>query len=369
MRLRDEMDRLAAEESQVPDVEQVIRSARRRQAMRRASIPAAAAVIAAVALTGPQWWRGAGDSERQITPPSPAPTTHQPRDITPPATAARLPADRPVGTAAFAYTSGERAYLVTTDGAQYAASSDAFGAGAVSLSPDGRWYLEGKRLRDLTTTNALDIPYPTGIRAWSPDGRWLLIDSDGSQRLIEVATGRVQTPHTAGFGVLDTGELLVLNGSAGAGRSLTLQVVDQTNGTVRRQVTIDAAEILPPGASLVGQYGEGGISVRAAAGSAARIMIEVRAATPTVIAVVASLRDGKVISLVEPPTTPGVSWYPFGLVGDAVFARGLVAQPSATAAPSPVVLALLPLAGGKPITTYRLAPGATVLAPGATYTV
>jgi hypothetical protein len=119
------------------------------------------------------------------------------------------------------------------------------------LSPDGRWLGlvqgGGLVLRDLTgptqRSSGLSLD-----QAWSADGRYLLGHKQGGWAVLDTQTWTLRTlagggdPHP--FGVLDTGEVVALDGTPVADR-IPVQIIDPSNGsTVRRLVVLGGGHLL-----------------------------------------------------------------------------------------------------------------------------
>ncbi|HWH00785.1 MAG TPA: hypothetical protein VNV66_16065 [Pilimelia sp.] len=324
MRLDDERERLARGIDTDPDRSQIVRRARRRRAVRLAAAPVLAGLTGlAVALTA-QWWPEAARPDPTPAAAPSGPPVRVQATLTPPVDPVALPPERAVGPATLLYRAGDRVYLVTAGGAQYLASAHGPEGGTVSLSPDGRWYLRGGQLRDLTGTTVRKIElsffHP---RAWSPNSRWLLADASGSQYLVEVLTGRVSPVHTPGIAVLDDGGILAADHGEGIDvgdpKKVTLRVLDPATGQVRREVAVDATGVLRGEEAIEGRLG----IFRAMVGPHDRILfVVVGAANPTMLGLVASLRDGRILGRVDPPR-PQEHWALLGFTGQGVLQRSM----------------------------------------------
>jgi hypothetical protein len=206
-----------------------------------------------------------------------------------PATAPLLPTGRGVGTAAFVvgYPEVTNGIVVTRDGLVFEIPA---AAGRITmLSPDGRWLgLERSNnlvLRDLTGTTQRS----TGLsadQAWSANGRYLLGRQQAGGAVLDTQTWTLRTlagggdPHP--FGVLDTGEVVALDGTPAADRT-PIQIIDPANGsTVRRLVVLGSGHLLA-GETLIKPSGDiqlDRVDLRVAGGTASSGSMKVTRLSP-----------------------------------------------------------------------------------------
>ena len=367
MRLRVELDRLAQDVQEYPEVERVLAAARRRKVARLAAASGLATVLALAVLVAPAWLAdGRPGRPIPLTSGSSAPEVRQ---VLLPATAAGIPADRPVGIGAFIYASGGKAYLVTTGGDQYAVPHDDVQSGVVSLSPDGRWLFSKGTLRDLSGTAIRQIDAFWFVRAWSPDGRRLLTESGGSQHVVDTATGHHVSVDASALAVLNDGSVLASGDGAGTAvvnpRRAVLQVLDGVTGTLLRQIAIDASGMLSEKSAIAGRLG----IIRVVTGPANQVMLQVDGDGTGPRAIVASLVDGRVLGIVRAPAVPsGGSWVALGFAGDSVLFKGTGMAPSGGADAVRTQLAIASL-GGETRPLYHLPANVEVVAPGTAISV
>jgi hypothetical protein len=265
----------------------------------------------------------------------------------------KLPSDRSVGAALFAYkTLSDGAILVSAAGDRYSLDQAAASIFS-SISTDGRWYLSaGGQIRDLTGTDQRRLAI-TKASAWSSNGRWLLTASQRDR--VEVSTGRLDPiSDPSVIGVLDDGTLLASEGRGEGARiddpkQLKLKVLDASNGRVLRAVDIDGTHELGSGEILQGSLGV----IHSLVGPGDKIMLSI-GGTTSAGSLVASLADGRFLSR-EPAGTVAVAGTP---TRENFYVRHVKSE-----APGGVEIILSDHKGGS-ATGYKLPAGAQVLLPG-----
>lgn len=191
---------------------------------------------------------------------------------------AELPADRGVGPVALGYVAGGVSYVVLENGEHYLVPGDVSCCRRASLSPDGRWLLNGETLYDTETGRATTLTLAAAPRSWSPDGRWMLTEcsSEGSgsrQQLLDTTTGT--TLDVAGppseedwfcgaAGVFDDGTVIVPAPPAESGSpstAVSLRVLNPRTGDLVREIDADVTSVLSEDASILGWSGPIGLLV------------------------------------------------------------------------------------------------------------
>lgn len=234
--------------------------------------------------------------------------------VVPDTAAPLLPTDRAVGNASFGFGNAQfsNEYLVMRDGRQFKVDP---GMGILSmLSPDGRWLALYKdnvtSLRDLTGTTTR----PAGItdQAWSANGRFLLGREQTGYAVLDTQTWILRAvPGGRGqwaFGVLDTGDVLLLDGKVAADH-VPIRTINPTDGVTVQRFTVDAAGRLRTGETLTrpgGEFGVDLVDIRIGAGyGVVRIHYELRNSPGYLVF---STEDGRVVRRIDIPSEAPTGW-------------------------------------------------------------
>lgn len=372
MKLDEALNGLAQDAGSYADADRILARARRLRYRKIVGGALAAMAVAAVAgTTGPMLWQG--NHLRQAAPaasvspldqlggPGPYPAT-----VSPPTHLDPLPTDRGVGRAALIYTGGgNQVIIVTTDGHQYQLPQPGpLHSGLQSLSPDGRWLLDGSTLRDLTTTTVREVA--RGGVGWSSNSRWLLIDAKDGKHRVDTTTG-ASLPALGAVAVLDSGDVLVPTTLDRTKASIN--VVDPTNGASTRQFNIDATGKLgqDEGIAAVGSDRPASLYTIWPVGDRAWLQVE---GGNDVVVLLVSLTDGHILSrTVASTNNPGAQgWAIAGIDSGRLVLRHRVDGPSVPPGATPYQsireLAVATPAGDHPTVACTLPSTAEFLARG-----
>lgn len=252
--LREALAELAELARPYGDAQAAIQKAAAARRRRQILIPGSALAVVVtlvVAIAGPLARRG--EPYQPAEPSAPAehtfPYPKEPVTLDP--DAPPLPSDGPVGAASFVWarSAPTALHIVLPAGRQFQIPLDPVtGEGdgrSAYLSPNGQVLIwrtaDGARLRDLTSTRQAELP-ARGYSLWSPNSRWVVGWNGGGDAVrLDVETlDEVALPRLANlFGLLDTGELLVVDGDPG-GEKVQFSVLDPVTGTKKRSFVVDA---------------------------------------------------------------------------------------------------------------------------------
>ncbi len=245
-----------------------------------------------------------------------------------------LPTDRAVGNASFVFAQAQPPvnYLVTRDGRQYRIDP-AMGESSI-ISPDGRWLTLRKdgviSVRDLTGTTyrATEIVFE---RWWSGDGRYHLGTDQSGYAVLDTQTWTMR-PVGAGtdlfpFGVLDTGQVLVPDGTPAADR-IPMRIVNAPGGSTATRYTVIGSGRLRAGESLIKSGGEWGVDLVDVRVAGEYGVVRIHRDTlqpPSSDFLVFSTADGRIVRRIDVPSRLSTGWY---LTGTLVTVIDHVSAPS-----------------------------------------